>query len=387
MSETFCVLPWMHLATTASGQLRVCCNSTPGKNLILRNDGTAYRVNDKDIEAAWESKTLHNLRQQLLDGTRAEMCTRCWREEDAGIKSARQGWNQAWTVENTAVDSPMQVKYVDLRLGNLCNLKCRMCNPYASNQWVDEWGLIDNALSASEHARLSNMDWPNDPQVWNNLALFSSTIEEIYLTGGEPTLAKAQYDLFDRLIELDVAKNITLKYNTNLTNIPQRMIDYWEHFKRIKINASIDAFGDLNHYIRYPANWKSIDKNLRIFLEMRSRNKCTLSVHCTVQIYNILQLSELIDYVDSIGDIPIYFNILNHPDCLNIRVLPFALKQLASDRLQSYRHKPKVDGIISYMMGEDWDNKWDDFVKYTKTLDISRGENISTLVREFNELY
>ena len=85
MSDTFCVLPWMHLATNASGQLRVCCNSTPGKNLILRDNGTAYRVNDTDIESAWDSKTLRDLRTQMLDGTKAEICKRCWREEDAGI--------------------------------------------------------------------------------------------------------------------------------------------------------------------------------------------------------------------------------------------------------------------------------------------------------------
>ena len=38
-SNTFCILPWMHLATNASGNLRVCCNSTPGKNFIVKPDG------------------------------------------------------------------------------------------------------------------------------------------------------------------------------------------------------------------------------------------------------------------------------------------------------------------------------------------------------------
>ncbi|MFZ9151303.1 MAG: hypothetical protein ACO22T_09025, partial [Burkholderiales bacterium] len=26
-----------------------------------------------------------------------------------------------------------------IRMGNLCNLKCRMCNPYSSSPWVDDW--------------------------------------------------------------------------------------------------------------------------------------------------------------------------------------------------------------------------------------------------------
>ena len=54
--ETFCILPWMHLATNASGNLRVCCNSTPGKNFITKEDGSPYKLHKDNMEEAWQSE-------------------------------------------------------------------------------------------------------------------------------------------------------------------------------------------------------------------------------------------------------------------------------------------------------------------------------------------
>ena len=385
-SKTFCILPWMHLATNASGNLRVCCNSTPGKNFIMRN-GTnrPYKIIDVDMQDFWHSDTMKNIRHELLNDQRPAMCERCFREEDSGVRSARQAWNEKFMFDYEAVETPeLNVQYIDIRLGNLCNLKCRMCNPYASNQWVDEWHLVEQQLNDSEIKRLSSMDWPNDDAVAVNLLKLANTIDEIYLTGGEPTLALSQYKLFDKLIELGLAKNITLKYNTNCTNLPKKLVKYWQHFKKIRINASIDAVDKLNRYIRYPTGWGLVDKNLKTFVEMSKNANIELQVHCTVQIYNVLQLDKLFDYLKEVGVEDIHLNILDHPDYLNVRVLPANLKVLAVKRLQPYLHIKRVSSMIDYMMAENWNDQWNDFVKYTKTLDISREEFIIDLVPELS---
>jgi sulfatase maturation enzyme AslB (radical SAM superfamily) len=377
----------MHLATNASGNLRVCCNSIPGKNFILRN-GTKkpYKITDDDMQNFWHSNTMKTLRHELLNDQRPEMCERCFREEDSGVRSARIAWNEKYMFDYEPTTTPdLTVKYIDIRLGNLCNLKCRMCNPYASNQWVDEWHLVEEQLNDSEIKRLSSMDWPNDDAVAVNLLKLANTIDEIYLTGGEPTLALSQYKLFDKLIELDLAKNITLKYNTNCTNLPKKLVDYWQYFKKIRINASIDAHGDLNRYIRYPTGWALVEKNLATFIEMSKQGKIDLQIHCTVQLYNILQLDKLFDYLTNLSITDIHLNILDHPEYLNVRVLPEKLKKLAIERLQPYLHIKRVTSMIDYMMAEDWNDKWPDFIKYTATLDASRDESISELVPELND--
>ena len=86
-----------------------------------------------------------------------------------------------------------------------------MCNPYASNQWVKEWNLVEEALSPEEYKNLSSMDWPEIEKTWQNLFSIAHTVEEIYLTGGEPTIIKEQHRLLDYFIEKGTAKNIRLK--------------------------------------------------------------------------------------------------------------------------------------------------------------------------------
>lgn len=382
-SNTFCILPWMHLATNASGNLRVCCNSTPGKNFITQPDGTPYKLWRDNLTEAWNSDTYKTIRKQLLNDERPEMCQRCFREEDAGLKSARIGWNQKWAKDQDyELEPEMDIKYVDLRLGNLCNLRCRMCNPYSSNQWVDEWkALTGQDLGQDEFNRLKTMDWPENPKTWENLFALSDTVEEIYLTGGEPTVIREQHRLLQHFIDKGTAKDIRLKYNINMTNIPKHLLDMWAKFKRVQVNCSIDAYGDLNRYIRYPSRWKSVQKT---WDQIRAIPNVSYEIHCTVQMYNILNLNKLIDWAEPYNT-RIYFNILNHPEELNIRVLPLDLKDEAAYRLSSYKNMEKIQGVIDYMYAEDWSNRLDDFYRYTDVLDKSRNEKLADHVPELTK--
>ena len=101
--------------------------------------------------------------------------------------------------------------------------------------------------------------------------------------------------------------------------------------------------------------------------------------------YNILRLPELIDWANPYGH-RIYFNILNHPEELNIRVLPKHLKDQAAAQLQPYLHLDKVQGIIDYMYAEDWSNRLNQFVTYTTALDQSRNQTITNVVPEFEKI-
>jgi hypothetical protein len=226
------------------------------------------------------------------------------------------------------------------------------------------------------------MTWPEDPRTWDSIIEIADSIEEIYLTGGEPTLAIEQYKLFDILIEKNLAKKIKLKYNTNLTNIPKKMLEYWDHFKRIQINASIDAYRDLNRYIRYPTAWSSVEKNMDKFVSMKN---VEVQLHCTIQTYNILNLNELFDWMTRYSNVKLYLNILNHPRSMNIRVLPKELKELAVSRLQPYLTLPKVQDVINYMMAQDDSQYLQEFFDYNNKLDELRDQNFFVLVPEFEK--
>lgn len=373
----------MHLATNAQGELRVCCNSTPGKNVIRKEDGKPYTIYNDNLEEAWNSKDYQKIRFEFLNSKRPEMCNRCFNEEDAGVKSARNFANEKWGETGMFLPyTEFNIRYVDLRLGNLCNLKCRMCNPWASNQWVKEW--LDVYPAEEENIDdLANVTWPEVEKTWSNLFEIVGTVEQIYLTGGEPTIIKEQTKLLQYCIDNGFAKNINLKYNTNLTNVPKSLIKLWSHFKLVQLNCSIDAFGDLDRYIRYPSNWDKIVEN---FNTIRKLDNVEIEIHCTVQMYNILYLDKFLDWCSDYKD-KVYFNILDHPSILNIRVLPKSLKLLAEERLANYLHIDKVSEIIKYMFSEDHYDIFPAFISYSKTLDTNRGENIFEQVPEFKEYF
>jgi len=389
MTSTFCILPWMHIATNSTGNLRVCCNAVPTKGYIYKSDGNPYKLFRDDINEAWHSKTYKNIRQDFLNGNKPEICERCFREEDAGLKSARQSANEQWGTECSMTTTPeMDIRYVDLRLGNLCNLKCRMCNPYSSSIWAKEWNKVvteEEQISQDEVTRLAQLDWPTKDKTWDNIKEILPSVEMIYFTGGEPTLTLEQMSLLEYCVNNEYT-DIILKYNTNLTNIPERMLDLWKNFKKIRINASIDAIGDLNRYIRYPSSWEEITNNLDI---LKNIPNVHVGIHTTVQMYNIFDLHNIIAYFKDYNH---FLNILNHPKHLNIRVLNKKHKQKILNRLltcpvhnvSTTTIADRIEGIIKYMQ-EDWHDKWPAFVAYTKNVDKQRKENILDHIEEFNE--
>lgn len=362
----------------------------------MKTDDKEYKFFRDSVEDVWHSPDYVQIRKQFLAGERPEMCQRCFREEDSGIRSPRTGYNEKWMRDDIDLtDTPaLDIRYVDIRLGNLCNLKCRMCNPWSSSMWVKDWNSVTGTAQLVPNDPLSDDDlewmgkmgeWPDRRMTGVNFVDIADTIEEIYLTGGEPTLALSQYKLFDYCIEQGIAKNIRLKYNTNLTNVPPKMLEYWRHFKHVQLNCSIDAVGERDRYIRYPSTWEKIEEN---FHALRQLDNVTIQIHCTVQVLNVCAINELLEWATASGltGDDFYFNILNHPECLNIRSLPNELKDLAEQRLSDWLHVNKIDDIINYMRAEDWHEKrWSEFLAYNNKIDILQRGDLISVCPEFKD--
>ncbi len=386
-SKTFCIYPWTHIAVTASGNLRLCCEAD---NILARSmplqvmSSKPYKIYEDSIADAWHSQYYQQVREKMLNGEQPAPCSNCYLNEKNNIYSTRARSNTQYMFDiEQSVTPPMHIKYLDLRLGNLCNLKCRMCFPGASSKWAEDWPMkLDEGY-----------DWPEHPYVWEQLEPFLDTVEKIYLTGGEPTLTPGCNTLYEICIEKDVAKNIVLSVTTNLTNIPEKLVGYWKHFKKVEIGGSIDAYGKLNRYIRHPSNWNMIDKNLRKWIDISKEHPTIFleRTNTTVQMYNILNLSELLDYfeeIQSLTSISIKSNffLVTWPPEFNIHLLPKELKELATNRLHKYNQK-EVQDIISYMHRKDSSDEFITFVKSTNNLDKKRSENLFDLVPEYKQYF
>ena len=414
LTKSFCVLPWVQVATNTRGLLRLCCNSTPLKNLIQKNN-TSLHISNKNLDEEYKNNQwLCGIRQKMLNAEKVDICERCYKEESSTGDSHRLRSNQKYQKD---IDSLMletnkdgslaefSPKYFDIRLGNVCNLKCRMCNPYSSKKWLEDWNLISkdrHQLSDETIKGLKKLDWFKDKKTWDIMSKYFYTAEEIYFTGGEPLLINEHVQLLESLIQEGASKNIKLKYNTNLTYLPNKYLELWKDFKQVRLNVSIDGYDKLNSYIRHPSEWGKIKNNLDKLHEVSIENSnFYVQIFITVQMYNLNKITEVYDFLRTYNgfyQVP-YINILNHPRYLNIKCYTKKFKETAGLKLNSWLHlhendysqddfikiKKSFSDILSYMNEEDLSSNLKDFKSYTEKLDSLRGESLFDINRDVLE--
>ena len=357
-SKTFCPYPWIHVMTQPSGTVNFCCVANgqiktddsfmefdgmqTGDVLLLSKGG--------DMRDVWNSKHYKHIRRQMDTGERVVGCEPCYDLEDLGIPSYRENYIKDWmgfhrnadeidriidkSRENDYhVDEPPQ--YLDFRLGTLCNLRCRMCQSQNSSAIYKE--LKDDELYTQEERDfvVKHTHW-NDfsdyTQPWFDTPEFLEAVEEwlpnvnrLYFTGGEPTIIQRTYWILEKCVELGIAKDIDLVFNSNMTNIQPRFLDLLAKFRDVLMCLSVDGYAQYNEYIRSGSTWSVVDKHIRDYATSEVVGNILFSP--VVQIYNILNITDLLDYAEEITKfsgrrIDISFLMNNYPKCLDIRNLP-----------------------------------------------------------------
>jgi hypothetical protein len=351
----------------------------------------------------------------MLAGEEPEECKLCWDEERHGLNSKRIHMLRHYPIDKikqTAsgyidVDK-FPLAYLDLRFGNLCNMKCRSCGPADSSLWYEDVEAVNSAdnitfdFYLSKQYQLKKINnvwalrdddfaWYESEDFWTMMQTIVPQIDRLYLTGGEPLISKAQWRLLDLCIKLGVSKNIVLEYNTNMTRIPDTAFDIWNQFKEVHIGCSIDAVGDLAYYIRYPGKWEEIETNVLKLGNSNCRN-LVAKFAPTISVFNVLGLLELTDWLHNnpmprIRPMP-SFHILEGPGFQNIQALPKETKdwivtkyeQWYSSALWRIRHKPQFDNILSYMQAQDRSHLLVDLHNHVNKLDLHRNQHISDYV-------
>jgi MoaA/NifB/PqqE/SkfB family radical SAM enzyme len=390
--NTICVIPWNHMAILQNGDLGICCQCVFHASGRLITNGKAENVLTTDFESVRNHPTYVELRRSMLNGEQHELCKLCWDEEEVGVKSKRQ-YQQIFYPETTnkilnstdlsgRIDiEEFPIKYLDLRLGNLCNLKCRSCGPGDSSLWVEDWYKLENnsfnfhgTRTTYEIEKVNNTfkikgdDFQYfESEKFNDV--FKSVlpnIDKIYFTGGEPLINKNHYDLLDSCIKNNVAKDIMLEYNTNGTTLNKRLLDQWKHFKRVQIAWSIDAVGDLASYIRYPTKWDVVEKNMEE-LDNSDLNNVFCTVTTTISILNVMHFPEMVDWFEKKQFKkffrPMGYHLLHGPEGLNIKILPQETKNKIAEMYKDFSKNSTIpgivnhfDAIINFMNSEDKSN-------------------------------
>jgi hypothetical protein len=328
MSKTFCVLPWMHLATHPNGGVSLCCRSNHTDAISwAKKPGTRTPalLSDSTLPDIANSETFVQVREAMLRGEQPVECEGCWQDEAAGIQSKRQYENNRWqhlNIEPTATIEP-NYKYIELRLGNVCNNACLTCNSYSSSKWYPDEKKISKDLPWFQLRPQENFKWFENPDFYLELADKSQQVEEIYINGGEPTLIAAHFDYLKHLIVLGTAANVHLVYSLNMMDIPNRLIELWKSFKQVTVNASVDDVGDRNFYIRWPSEWGNTTATMRL---LETIPNVDWHVTQTVSILNIDNLDKFAEWLQQTHGKTPHHNYVLYPDYLSVAALPDAYK-------------------------------------------------------------
>lgn len=416
-SKTFCPYPWIHVMTQPGSTVNFCCVAT---GQIKNDDGSVLMLSRGDeISTVWNNKHYREIRRQMIEGERVEGCKPCYDLEDLGIPSYRQNYITDWMgfhrnaeqikdIVAKSIDNDYVVdeapQYLDFRLGTLCNLRCRMCQSQNSSAIYKE--LQDEELYTQEERDfiVSQSHW-NDfsdyTQPWFDDSDFLDTVEEwlpnvnrLYFTGGEPTIIQRVYWILEKCVELNLNQNIDLVFNSNMTNIQPRFLDLIAKFKSVLMCLSVDGYSETNNYIRSGSTWSIVDKHIRDYATSDVVGNLLFSP--VVQIYNILDITDLIDYAERIHTetgrrIEFSFLLNNYPKCLDIRNLPKDIRQEAIKRIENWlatskyfkddeRNLATLQGIINALgddqVNEDADTQMQLFKEYTELLDKKRNQSI-----------
>lgn len=380
-NKTFCVLPWISLEASPVGTVRPCCLAD---DEILDNNGNKFELATANFVDIQNSNHMHQLRGQFLAGQKPQTCRKCWNEERGGRTSKRMHTldrlkhvlpDQIWTAD------AKPLMFLDLKLGNICNLKCRICGSWSSSQFAaEEIALVPRAEQKQTYAyqMLRAGAWPREnPQFWNQIDSVIDQIRYIEFTGGEPFMIAEHFAMLQGMVDRGIAPQVEIHYNTNGTHFPEQAVEIWQHFKTVEIAISIDDIGERFEYQRTNAVWSEVEENVARFHLLRDQHS-NIQIQCcsTVNIFNIRYIDGLARWIASQPFDFVYWNIMHDAWYFSIATLPDEVKQDLDNYLSTAKIPKQFEkdfaGIRDFMNNGA---STDGFMMRMKIADLDRKRN------------
>lgn len=377
---SYCILPFVNLEARTDGTISPCC---------IMQDSAPQNLSEGDnLSEVWKGKWLRQYQQQFLAGVKPEACTNCWKEEDAGMQSKRLRELTYYKNELgiTRLEKPTASPItLDLKLGNICNSKCRICTSFASSQWGKEEIAID-PLNKDRVMQFNHSgSWPKrNDNFWKEVDEWAPTLKKLEFFGGEPLLIDRHYDILEKCVELGVAKDISISYNTNGSIFPEDKVDLWKEFKSVLIFFSIDDVNDRFNYIRHPGKFDQVIENMHKFSNLEGNFE--FGIFQTIGILNICTMNDLTTFCNEHLPMRMHYNMVFEPKHMSAKCLPPEVKQSIT-QMYSGEQPEFIKNTIQFMNGEQYDRQYfDQFIHTTKFGDTYRKESFADTFPQLYEL-
>lgn len=286
------------LCINPDGQYRFCC--------ISKEPDNKENIKTHTPQEWFESSTHKNAKKQFERGEWPDACEVCRKKEELGLESQRSRPRKYGP----------GISNLDIRFGNSCNLKCLSCYEKSSSSIAQEAIQMkeQNLIPVYNILENPNFNWADNDTIDKILDL---PIQQVYLTGGEPTMAKHLPDFLEKL-----DKDVLLRFNTNATVWNYKLEKILKQFKRVTMSMSIDAIGKKIEYIRYGSDWKLIEENYKKYSSF-----CKVNITSTISILNAPYMDELFEWANK-NKINVDKNLVDRPEWLNVKNAPENLKPL-----------------------------------------------------------
>ena len=302
--HNYCSMPYTHMAIESNGDVRPCCVGEPFKDLNITDHSIGETFN-------------HPIRQKFVEtfnnGQKSSLCNACWKDKtkfsnrvkfSTMPESLEQTYN---AMQGNAEGRAQQLKWLEIKPGNRCNLKCRICGVHNSSQWTKDSYEYDIHVNnkqiqfkeSSQFKYTASCDWIDQDGFWQDITNFKS-ISTIHFMGGEPFMVPEHFKMLQAIIDSDIdPNNIVLRYNTNGTYFPTlNQLKIWRKFKKVKLSLSIDDIQARFEYQRKLADWNQVRENLKKFCRLKSHyakngSNVEPTLDPCVSIFNIWYLDEI----------------------------------------------------------------------------------------------
>lgn len=396
-SETFCMLPWIHMHAFPDGRAYPCCLSLMDHPIGTLKENTMAEI--------WNNAPLKQMRVNMLAEKPCTECTKCYEQEANGFFSMRNSQNKNMghhinIVDETQADGTLErfeLKYYDIRFSNLCNLSCRTCGDIFSSNWVKEskkMGWLPKDVPNVNYAGRYEMD------MWEQMEPHLDTVENIYFAGGEPLMMVEHFNILQELVSRG-RTDVRLNYNTNFTETvfkQQDILELWNKFDRVSVGASLDANWERAEVMRRGGNWNKIVANRKRMLEVCPDVDFFISATLSIMnVFNVVYFHK--EWIEQGLIMPqdFHINILQDPQRYRIDVLPKEMKQHVAELYNKHiewlapqDHLARaVNGFrsaITFMNATDNSELLKEFVYRTDQLDKFRNENFFAVFPELEEL-
>jgi radical SAM protein with 4Fe4S-binding SPASM domain len=417
LPKSFCSVPWLQIHTEPDNKVFPCCyySHKPAHSL-----GNWNKEKATDI---FNGEKWNSLRKDFLDGKKPDACSRCWAEEDAGVTSMRQRFNERYSDFPDVTNQNGYDKYkdiiefgnddgsvgdiklatVDLIFNNLCNMRCRTCGPGLSTGWIqDEIRLGRRSFSLLTNDTVSHMQ-----EDLIELVNMVDPYTEIHFSGGEPMLQEDHYRFLELLIKLNKT-DVKIRYNTNLTTYKLKNYHAFEllqKFDNVFMVGSIDAMGIQGEYIRKGFSWEgALDwiKTCKEYLPNIDYGISSvfqvLNASAAVDLHRYMCEDDLFKRKDG-SNFGFYLNTLSEPRWLRASMLPADAKEEVTDKIKAHidwLNQTQVKDFHFQKAVEHWENAITlmnsvdntrlipDFYKETRLIDGIRAESFEEIFPELH---